>query len=733
MKKNKKRSFNRMSIFRLGILLGLTLLAFGIVIIRLGYLQIVDSEKLKKYAVEQWTTGIDVKPKRGVIYDRNGKKMAFSVNAYTLECNPEEVKINGKKNHNEVAKVLTSTLEGVNKKTILDQLNSGNQSIKIKQWLTNDEKTELEKLMKEKKIYGLLISEGSKRFYPNKDFASYVLGFTNIDNVGLNGIELTYNTYLSGESGKVVRDGSGRSPDDSRKTYDPEDGYNIVLTLDETIQRIVEESAKKALEETKADNISILVMDPNNGDILAMANNPSYDPNNPRTPSDPALAAEWENLLPEELEEKWYALWRNYSISDIYEPGSTFKTIMAAAAIEENVANPETNFYCSGFIRDIPGEVLKCSRWYKPHYHINLEDGLSESCNVVFVDVGRKLGKEKTLKYIKAFGFGENTGIELLGEQSGIIPNKPDDMRDINLATISYGHGIAVTPIQLLNSIATISNGGNLMQPRLVSKILDSNDKVVESIEPEIKRRVISESTSETMLKMMESVVAKGTGGNAYVPGYKVAGKTGTADKIVDGMYVPGKYIASFVSVAPADDPKIAMLVIVDDPEGLYYGGSVAAPIAADIIEKIMSYMEIEPKYTEEEKVTQDELYEVPYLIDMTLEDAGELIIKSGYKYNVDSNITSEKTRVIKQYPKSGEKLEKGGIIDLYLEEKASEGIQVPNLSGLSKEDAINKLEELGIKYKIIGEGVVKSQKPEPGKVIERNTIVEVEFIEKMD
>lgn len=728
---------NNKSVDRLAFLLGMSFLFISILVIRLIYLQAIASDDLKKRAMEQWTRGVEVKSKRGIIYDRNGKKLAISVNAHTLWLNPEETRSKDKgktaKYQAQMAKDLANALEDITEKEIMEMIKSDRKSVKVKQWLTKEEKEAVENL----KLKGIQIADGSRRYYPNENFASYILGFTNIDNVGLNGIEKTYNDFLSGETGKKirVRDGDGKQmPYDNEKTFEAEDGYNIVLTLDENIQGFAEDAADKVMEETNAKNISIIVMDPNNGDLLALANSPNYNPNMPRTPLDPKDQDEWANLPGEELQQKWYDMWRNYAISDAYEPGSTFKTIMAAAAIEENVANPDTNFYCSGFIRDIPGTVLKCSRWYRPHYTINLKEGLAESCNVVFVDLGRKLGKEKTLKYIKAFGFGENTGIELLGEQSGIISSSPEAIRDVNLATISYGHGIAVTPIQLINAISAISNGGKLMTPRLVSHIVDSEGNVVMEKPPEVKRRVISESTSKTMMEMMEDVVSSGTGGNAYVPGYRVAGKTGTAKKVVGTGYGDGKYIGSFVAVAPADKPQLAILVIVDEPEGMYYGGSIAAPAASEVIEKSLSYLEVAPEYTDKEKKEQKDRVVLPNLIGKTLAEAGEIIVKSGFKYSVDSDISSEKSKIVKQYPAAGERLEKGSIIDLYLDEDQDSGkVTVPNLINKSKDEVVKILDGLGLKYHLAGEGKASMQKPLPGAQVEANTNIEVEFTDKKD
>jgi len=647
---------------RLVFVFAVVLIVVFALIIRTGYIQIARGEELKKGALEQWTKGIEIKPKRGIIFDRNGKKLAISVSSYTVWASPADID-----DPIDTAKKVAEVLD-MDESLVYEKITKRQNVEKIKQWITKEEAKKLRNL----RLSGIEIVEDNKRFYPYEDFASHILGFTDIDGYGLYGIEKTYDRYLSGTPGRWVKteDARGRQmPYDGERVYDAEDGLNVVLTIDEVIQHFAEKAAMESLITTKAKNVSIIVMDPKTGDILAMTTLPQYNPNNPREPLDEKEKEKWKELPEEELQKKWYDMWRNFAINDAYEPGSTFKTIVAAAALEENVANMDSHFYCNGFIRDIPGGVLKCSRWYNPHGAQTLKEGMENSCNVVFVNLGRSLGKEKLYKYIKAFGFGEKTGIELTGEQGGIIPPNTDVIKEINLATMSYGHGIAVTPIQLINAVSAIANGGNLMKPRLVSKLIDNEGNVVIENKPEVIRQVISKTTSDMMLEMMESVVTKGTGTNAYVPGYRVAGKTGTAQKIIDGKYAPGKYIGSFVAVAPATDPKIAVLVIVDEPEGMYYGGSVAAPVAGKVIEETLSYLEVEPEFTEEEKEQFEYTEVVPDVRNMTIGEAGEILSQLGFRYTTESYNITENSVVIDQFPLPGTEVTKGSIIDLYLQE----------------------------------------------------------------
>lgn len=706
----------------------MTVLAMFGLTIRLGYIQIVKGEELKKGALEQWTKGIYINAKRGTIFDRNGKKLAISVSSHTVWASPADIK-DPANTAKKIAEVLS-----LDESEVYEKITKDINVIKIKQWISMEETKKLRDL----NLSGIEIVDDNKRFYPYGEFASHIIGFTDIDNNGLYGIERTFDKYLSGTQGMWVKTEDARGvemPYGGEKIYDPEDGLNVVLTIDETIQHFVEKYAKKKLMETNAENVSIIVMEPSTGDILAMTNMPQYDPNTPREPLDEKTKREWESLSQEELQKRWYDMWRNFSINDSYEPGSTFKVIVAAAALEENAVQVNSTFYCNGFVTDIPGAVLKCARWYNPHGHQTFEEGLENSCNVVFVDVGRRLGKEKLYEYVKAFGFGEKTGIELTGEQAGIIPVNTNIIKEVNLATMSYGHGIAVTPIQLITAVSAIANGGKLMTPRLVSQLVDSEGNVVKTFEPEVKRQVISEGTAETLLKLMEGAVSEGTGSNAYVPGYRVAGKTGTAQKIIDGRYAPGKYIGSFVAIAPANDPKIAVLVIVDEPEGIYYGGSVAAPIAGDLIEETLNYLEVSREFTEEEKEEFQYTEIVPDVRNLTIGEAGKILTQLGFRYTTESYNIEENSVVIEQFPLPGTEVTKGSIIDLYLDSdyKSENRIIVPDLSGKAKEDVIRLLDSLGLIYEFEGEGKVIDQTPKPGDEINLNTKVKVIFTDTKD
>ncbi len=650
------------------------LIVFGL-IGKLGYIQIVQSDKLKREALEQWTRDIPVKSKRGIIYDRNGKKLAISISSDTVWCRPADIEEPQKKSKI-IANILNMDEDEVYKKI------TANQSlIKIKMWI---DKQSADKLRNEN-IRGIEIVDDNKRYYPFENFASQILGFTNIDSVGLYGIEKTYDKYLTGTPGRWIKTVDAKNmelPYNNEKLYEPKDGLSIKLTIDETIQHFAEKEAYEALVKNKAKRVSIITMDPNTGDVLALATQPDYNPNMPKTllynPDKPWIKLgqqekeTWEKLAWSKKKNTLYNSWRNFAINDSYEPGSTFKIITAAAGLEENVVTPQSRFYCDGYVTQVKGANIKCWRYYNPHGDQSFIEGAQNSCNEVFVSVGLRLGQENMCKYIKAFGFGEKTGIELTGEQAGIIPSNPEKMREVRLATVSFGQGIAVTPIQLVTAVSAIANGGNLMKPRLVKELLDKEGNVVRKFEPKIKRKVISKETSQTLLRILESVVSSGTGGKAYVPGYKIGGKTGTAQKVIDGRYAPAKYIASFMAVAPTNDPKIVTLVVIDEPSnGEYYGGRIAAPVAGQVIKQTLNYLNVEPQFTKEEKKEQQKKsILIPDVRNKTLKQAGQILTKVGLKYNTETLEVRKNDIVIDQFPLPGIKVQKNAMIDLYIQNK---------------------------------------------------------------
>ena len=469
-----------------------------------------------------------------------------------------------------------------------------------------------------------------------------------------------------------MTDAQGRElPESDRKYYEPQDGLNLILTIDEVIQHFAEKAVENALIETQAKRVMAIVMEPKTGDILAMAIKPDYDNNNPReVPED--LADEWDNMSSTEQYNALFKIWRNPAISDTYEPGSTFKTITTAAGLEEGVVKPEDRFYCSGSVL-VAGRRLKCWRSYNPHGSQTFIEAVQNSCNPVFIEVGQRLGKENFYKYIKGFGFGTPTNIKLLGEASGIVRNI-DSIGPVELANISFGQGISITPIQLITAVSAIVNDGYLMEPRIAKKLIDNEGNTIHEFQPRVVRQVISKETSATMRQILESVVTDGSGRGAYIPGYKVGGKLVLHKSAEGGRYVSGKYVSSFVGFAPSNDPRITVLVVIDEPGGgSYYGGVIATPVVKNIISDTLRYLDVKPQYTEEEaKQLMKEKVIVPEVRNMKLKDAIKLLEENKLKYRLEEEQgePAEDSLVLDQTPRANAKVNEGSVVIIYAKPK---------------------------------------------------------------
>jgi len=644
-------------------------------------------------ALPQWTLDISVTPKRGMIFDRNGKILAESISANKISAIPKEINNTEK---GEIAKILSEIL-GINKEDIFKKISDHNQQEVLIAKKVDDEKADKIRALN---LSGIIISEDTKRFYPDGHLASHVLGFTGIDNQGLDGIESVFDNYLRGIPGRISSpiDAIGRKMDiGEEEYYKPINGYNVVLTIDETIQHFVEKALDEAVLHSKpTKGISAIVMDPNTGEILALANRPDYDPNNPFKGSKDEL----------------FRLWRNRAISDAYEPGSVFKTITASASLEEGLVSLNEEFYCPGYTT-VAGHRINC---WATHGSETFVKGVQNSCNVVFITLGQRLGVEKLYKYIHSFGFGEKTGIILPGEASGLLMSEKN-IGPVELATNSFGQGIAATPLQMITAVSAIANGGNLMQPQIVKSIIDTNGSVIKEFKPKVVRNVISKKTSDTMRQILKSVVAEGTGKAGYIEGYDVAGKTGTTEK-----YLPGKYVASFMGFAPADNPKLIVLVVVDEPNNpeTHFGSQLAAPVVRSILEDSLQYLKVNPKGLKEYKKI-----EMPDVRNIELYEAEKLLLSKNLKYNIEGigNIVFDQT------PKPGAIISEETTVILYLSDNNNEKeVIVPDLEGKTIMEATEILNSLGLKIKIEGTGVVYKQNPEKGNIINKGSIVEVEF-----
>ncbi len=654
------------------IAIGFSIIALLLIalLFRVAWIQIVDAEELSQMAIDQQTKDTPIEAKRGTIYDRNGKELATSTTCYTLWARPSQIKLKSgeERSEAEIRGFAASIAEIVDKDadTIYENMTKDQALVKLAKYLDKETADALRKLS----ISGIELSEDTKRYYPLGNFASQVLGSVNDDGAGRTGIELQYDQYLSGISGRWVKNTDIQGNELVKGTeeyYEAQDGMNVVMTIDEAIQYYVEKALEKGMEETNAKRIMCLVMDPKTGDILASATTPGYDPNDATEPL-AKDAKKYEKMTTEEKNKYLFSLWRNPLVSDTYEPGSTFKLITSSSAIEEKVINDSSTFQCSGSFT-VAGVRLHC--WTSgAHGTQTIQEAIGNSCNPALAKVAALLGKTRLYKYLDLYGITDKTGIDYPGEASAIVQSL-ENVGPVELATIGYGQGISVTPIQLLTAVNAIGNDGVLLQPRYVKALTDSEGKIVESYEPTVVRKVISAATAKKMRTIMQYVVDEGGGGNARIPGYRVGGKTGTANKIDAGTGKYGKYYySSFIGMAPMDDPQVSILVIVDSPKGSYYGSIVAAPIAKEILTDTLRYLNVTPEYTDaEKKALQSGYTTVPNVVGKEFSEAVGIIGGKELKYSRPKSAQSDDNfTVVDQYPKAGTKVKKNTVVYVYKE-----------------------------------------------------------------
>lgn len=657
---------------RLVFFFGVACLLFVLLALRLGWHQVIKAEKYAQMATDQQTSDSVVQAVRGSIRDRNGRDLAISAATNTIWVRPDAVKgSGGAKEENEQSiegeAVILADLLGMDKEEVKALITSDKKLLRIAKSIDMNVAT----IIRDKKLKGIEITEDVKRYYPMGVFASHLLGSTTDDNAGLSGIELAYNRYLSGIDGRWItnKDIVGNSLSYGKeKYYQAEDGYSVVLTLDATIQHIVETTLKETLEKTKASRVMGLIMDPKTGEVLAMSEYPQFDPNRPREPIDEKDALFVEALSDTDKVAYWNKMWRNFCISDTYEPGSTFKLITAGIALDEGVTDLKETFYCSGTYA-VADAVLKC--WYYPNSHgkETLRQAIQNSCNPVMIQLVQRVGLKKYYAGLNNFGLIDKTGIDFPGEGINIL-QKQETAGPVGLATMAYGQGIAVTSISLLTAVSSYANEGLLMQPRLVKALVDSDGKVVEEFTPQITRRSVSSQTASDILDIMESVVDEGGAGTAKIAGYRIGGKTGTANKPEGGGYSKTDVYGSFIGIAPIDDPQIAILVIVDSPRGVLYGSQTAAPAAKIIMEEVFRYMDIKPQYTaEQEAALRSKKVKVPDLIGQSVETAIGMLGGLSLNYVIVPEIGQYADLIVKsQYPKSGVEMDINANVTLYYE-----------------------------------------------------------------
>lgn len=707
---------------------------------KLFSVQISDSKSLKEYAVKQWTKAVSLDNQRGFIYDRNNKALAVNKNIVTIwsvpykenEDDSEEGKKEKKKEYDDIAdtvanKIASLTQDDAN--DILDKIKYKKRIRVVEEMELDDYKKLKESLEAVKYKTVIEVEEKAKRYYPFNDLASQLIGFNNIDNVGINGLEVKLNDELEGRDSKKVQQLEANMknalPNQEARIIEGKKSVNVVLTIDEKLQREVEKIADSAKEKQNAKSVSIIVMDPRDSSILALANTGRYNLNDPRNKPDDVPEEVWDEAEDEEKNQILFDKWRNNAISDSYEPGSVYKVINLAAGLEESKLNDNMSFSCSGSI-SLYGRTLSCAD-HTAHGTQNISKALNNSCNVAFVQIGNILGKNDLLRYSKAFGFGEKSGIDLPGESLGILPTNIDTIGPVELATMSYGHGLAVTPIQMANAICAVVNGGTLYKPKLVLKTVDKFGNDVEIKKDIVRRRVISKETSEHMKRLLESVVRDGHIKRSRIEGYRIGGKTGTAQKIVDGKYKKNAYISSFVGAFPINDPEFVVLAIVDEPgNGIAYGSLVAAPIFQDVAKFIISYYKIPP--ASEVSTLQDEKVEVPTVEGLTMQEAGIKLADLSLSFDTNYKDYTDDSLVISQSIRPGVFVDKGSVISLDVEQKKEEIIIVPDFAGMTRDEAQALADKVGLKIKIDGEGIVREQKPLADEEVRKNSSIELKL-----
>lgn len=711
-------------------LVSFTVIVVGL-IVRIAHIQFVEGYELQKKAFIQQNTGRVISPIRGTIYDRNGKKLAISVQAATISCNPNEIAKNKKLTAEQVAEDLAQFLS-MDKDKVYGIITKNVSSAIIKRKVDRETEIRIRTWISEKSVRGINIDEDAKRYYPGGNLMSHILGFTGDDNQGLmGGIEEVMDKYLKGVPGKILSEVDARGsavPTEREKRIDAQDGLNVVLTIDETIQYLVSKSLDKAIADNKVkDGAVAIVMDPNTCDVLAMVSKPDYDLNNPFAyPENIELdidPSQWKERSKETVEILSKTVWRNKAVSDTYEPGSVFKSITASAGLEEGVVTPDT--VTDDFPIKVTGwpKPINCWRVGRPHGTETFREAVYNSCNPSFVKVAQSLGIDRFYSYVRAFGFMDKTGIELKGEAKSQFQSKP---KEIDMAVASFGQRFTITPIQLVTAYSAIVNGGKLMKPRLVKELTDSEGNVVTKFEPEVVRTVISKQTSDKMREILEGVVAdpKATGNNAYVKGYRVGGKTGTSETTRENVY-----IASFCGFAPANDPKVVVLVALFNPQGeSHMGGVIAAPVVGKIIEDTLNYMQVERQYTEEDMKSMAAAVTVPDVRNKSVGEAVKALKSAGLKYNIEGEGNTESI-VVEQMPKPYAVVPEDSLVILYTyRPEEPETVPMPDLSGKTISEASYAMNRVGLNIKVSGNGTVYRQQYEPGTMIEKGSVVEVNF-----
>ncbi len=713
----------------------ITVFGFGTLVYRVASIALIHGEEYQKRAIQQQLRDTEISPERGTIYDRNMKPLAQSASVWTIVIAPANIKNDEQRNFiaDNLAEILNLDRDAIYEKACR---NTYYEIIKRK--VEEEEQKAVMEFATKNKITCISRIEDYKRYYPYGNFAATVLGFTGVDNQGLYGIEAYYDKQLKGVPGRVVAAKNALGTD-MPFTYETmieaQNGNDLVLTIDEVIQHYLEKYIEIAIKEHNVTNRATgIVMDVNTGEILAMTTKPDFDPNTPFEIFDEAARNRIEALPEEErreaiLQEQAFQ-WRNKAVSDTYEPGSVFKILTAAMCLEEKLTNPNEMFNDTGSIK-VADRRYRC--WRSGGHGVEtFTDAMKNSCNPIFITLAQRLGIPGFTRYFSAFGLTAKTGIDLPGEATGIY-HKENEMKIVELASSSFGQTFKVTPIQLITAVSAVANGGHLVEPYVVAQIRDKEGNIIESRKPTVKRQVISQEVSKELCKMLEEVVRTGTGKNAYVPGYRIAGKTGTSEKIdtVDEQGKKSGRISSFCAFAPADDPKIVVLIMLDEPHGPNIGGgTLVGPIVGNFLEDVLPYLGVGQSFTPEELARMD--VNAPNTVGKSIDLATKSLKDAGLK----ARVVGSGTTVIAQIPEAGKPIPRSGTVVLYTDEESKgRTVKVPNFVGLSPSQVNLEATNSGINIRFQGAGFegdmpvfAYSQSIQPGTRVPLGTVVSVEF-----
>lgn len=719
------------------LILLILVLGFGAAVLRLTYLTTVQSSELQESAVDLQLADTTVSAKRGTIYDANGNVLAESASVWQVVMSP--VNFKNDKQRQAAAKGLSEIFD-LEYNDVLDDTKQQSHYVVVKRRIESDEREKvlelIDTLKKDYSCSGVIqLLDDYKRYYPKNSLASSVIGFTGSDDQGLEGIEYEYDSYLSGTPGRIITAQNARGTDMPfryEQNVESEDGNNVYLTIDETIQSICEKYMQKGVEDNNVLNKGVCIaMDVNTGAILAMVTTDGYDLNNPYELSAKDKKKIKSTPKKKQAEAESAALsnmWRNKAVADTYMPGSVFKMCVASAALEENLVNEKTSFTCTGSI-SVEGETIHCSN-ISGHGTQNFVEAISNSCNPAFIQIGQMLGAGKFRQYYQGFGFSDKTGIDLPGEAEDSFW-KEGKMGGVDLAVASFGQNFTITPIQMITACAAVSNGGYVVQPHVVSKITDSKGNVIKTVDKKIKRQVISDDTSKKMNEYLEYNTERQGAAAGYISGYKVAGKTGTTEKRGVTKFESSfseDYISSFCGYAPADDPQIAMLVFFDTPDGdAYYGSQVSSPVFINIMSEVLPYLDVKTSYTDEELGYVDA--SAGDYTGVSVDEAKTAVEADGFTATVKGNGST----VISQIPTVSSGLQKGGSIVLYTDsDSQSETVSVPSLIGLSPDEVNNVASAYGLNVSFSGattsSGTSSSQNIEAGTSVSPGTVITVSF-----